>query len=320
MEDDSPETFPAESGFQEGGVSPLPQPPPRAPILQRLHPAAFAILSLVVIFFLYQVVAGGITLLLARGTITADNVSLVRWSTLVGQLVFILVPTLVLARLRTGTWLRYFRVRLPEVRELLATVVAVFALQQVMQCYMFFQEAIPLPAPVKEIVDQFKQVIEETYRLLVQSRSMGEFLLVVVVVAFVPAITEELLFRGLVQRSFEDAAGGVRGAILAGVIFGAYHLNPFSFVPLIALGIFFGLLVYRSQNITLAIMAHFFNNFVACVAAYLQLDDNFVALAPERSPSAETILMNFMVFGMVFFAASYYFVRITSPPKESAER
>jgi membrane protease YdiL (CAAX protease family) len=319
MQDQASHTLPAGSGPPEGGSSLDSGLPPRPPFLQRLHPVAFAILSLILVFFLYQVVAGGITLLLANGKITSDNVSLVRWSTLIGQLVFLLVPTLVLVRLRTGTWLQYFRIHLPEAREVIVTVVAVFALQQVLQCYMFLQEAIPLPAPVKEIVDQFKQIIEETYRLLVQSHSAWEFLGVVIVVALVPSITEEFLFRGLVQGSFEEAAGGLRAAILSGVIFGAYHLNPFSFVPLISLGIYFGFLVYRSQNIALAVSAHFFNNFLACVAAYLQLDDDFVAFSPAHSPSWEAILVNFVVFGMVFLAASYYFVRITSPVKESPD-
>ena len=291
-------------------------PPGRQPFFQRLHPVAFALISLVLVFFLYQVVAGGITLLLSRGKITVDTVPLVRWSTLVGQLLFILVPTLVLVRLRTGSWVQFLRIRLPEPTQIIVSIVAVFALQQVLQCYMFLQEAIPLPAPVQEFVDQFKQIIEETYRLLVQSQSVWEFLFVVVVVALVPSITEELLFRGLVQRSFEEARGGLWGAVFAGVIFGAYHLNPFSFVPLISLGIYFGFLVYRSQNITIAISAHFFNNFIACVAAYLQLDDEFVAVSPGHSPSPDMLFANFILFAVVFLAASYYFVRITSPAQE----
>jgi membrane protease YdiL (CAAX protease family) len=311
---------------------PSPSSPPDAPqevadrlspeqgivsFFQRLHPVAFAILSLALIFLLYQVVAGGITLLLFKGRVTVDNVHLVRWSTFVGQLMFILVPTLILVRLRTGRWFQYFRVKLPEAREVILTVIAVFALQQVLQCYMFLQEAIPLPAPLKEVIDQFKQILEETYRLLVETHSLGEFLFVVLVVAFVPAIVEELLFRGLVQRSFEEARGGLWGAVVAGLIFGVYHVNPFSFVPLVSLGIYFGFLVYRSQNITLAVSAHFFNNFVACVAAYLQLDENFIAVGPGRSPSAMVIGANFLAFTVVFLAATYYFVRVTAPAPES---
>lgn len=280
------------------------------PLLRRIAPIPFAVLSLAVIFFLYQVVAGAITLIISQGKVTLDNVQLVRWSTLIGQVLFILVPTLILARLRGVATRQYFRLRALNVKDILLVLLAVFALQQMLQCYMLLQDAIPLPSPVRNIVDQVKRILEETYRVLVVSHSPGEFIFVVIVVALVPAFVEELLFRGLVQKSFEEAHGGLTAAIAAGVIFGAYHLNPLSIVPLALLGTFFGFVVYRSQNISLAILSHFFNNFVACVAAYLQFDDNFVIVSPGQAPSAQLVLTNFLLFSVVFLAATYYFARV----------
>jgi membrane protease YdiL (CAAX protease family) len=146
----------------------------------------------------------------------------------------------------------------------------------------------------------------------VLARSPGEFVVVVFTVALVPAVSEELLFRGLVQRSIEQAVGGMRGAIMTGVIFGAYHLNPFNIVPLVALGVYFGFIVFRSKNITLAVSAHFFNNFIACAAIYLQLRDDFVVIAPWGGASPATQLENFALFSLVFVAATYYFIMITN--------
>jgi membrane protease YdiL (CAAX protease family) len=286
--------------------------PPNEPWIRRLSPVAFALVSLTLIFFLYQFVAGGVTLLLANGKVTEDNVSLIRWSTIIGQLLCILLPTLLLARRRHGNLVEFFRFSVPTPQETVVTIVAVFALQQMAQGYMAMQDAIPLPAPVKTYVDIFKKLFEETYRVLVQAHSPWEFMLVVVTVAVVPALSEELLFRGLVQRSVEEATGGLKAAIIAGVIFGAYHLNPFSIVPLAALGIYFGFIVYRSRSIIVAIAAHFFNNFVACVAIYLQLDDDFVAIAPGSTPTAQMIVANFALFTLVFVGATMYFIHLTS--------
>jgi membrane protease YdiL (CAAX protease family) len=286
--------------------------PPNEPWIRRLSPVAFALVSLTLIFFLYQFVAGGVTLLLANGKVTEDNVSLIRWSTIIGQLLCILLPTLLLARRRQGNLVEFFRFSVPTPQETVVTIVAVFALQQMAQGYMAMQDAIPLPAPVKTYVDIFKKLFEETYRVLVQAHSPWEFMLVVVTVAVVPALSEELLFRGLVQRSVEEATGGLKAAIIAGVIFGAYHLNPFSIVPLAALGIYFGFIVYRSRSIIVAIAAHFFNNFVACVAIYLQLDDDFVAIAPGSTPTAQMIVANFALFTLVFVGATMYFIHLTS--------
>jgi len=296
----------------------IPGPPPsppsagiRTPFFRRMPPLAFAIVSLVIVFFLYQIVAGVIVLLVFKGRITVDNVQLFRWTTLFGQLAFILLPTIILTRLRDDHVGAFLRVRLPGVQETFATFVAVFALQQVLQGYMMAQDAIPLPQQIQRYVDMLKQMFEETYRVLVSAHSPVEFVFVVIVVALAPAVAEELLFRGLVQRSLEQEAGGLRGAILAGIIFGAYHLNPLSVVPLMALGIFFGYVVYRSQNITLAISAHFFNNFLACTAVFLNLRDDFVAIAPQGNPPSGIILLNSALFLVVFLGATLYFIRLT---------
>ena len=295
-------------------VPPSPAPPqapgPRVPFLRRMNPVLFSLFALALIFVLYQIVGGVITLVVARGEITLSNVTLVRWATLLGQLLFILVPTVWLARKRHGALPEFFRLRVPEVRHLVATMVAVFALQQMLQAYMVVQDMIPLPQDLQRMLDTLKKLLEETERVLVQANGPGEFLFVILVVEFVPAVSEELLFRGLVQRNLE-AAGGWKGPVITGIIFGLYHFNPFTLLPLVALGVYFGFIVYRSGNITLSMSAHFFNNFVACSAVYLRLDDNFVALAPDAIPTLKLALSNFAIFSVVFVAATLYFIKST---------
>ncbi len=68
-------------------------------------------------------------------------------------------------------------------------------------------------------------------------------------------------------------------AVLAGTIFGLFHLNPFDIVALAGLGIFLGLLRYRSQSLLLPILAHFLNNAMAVFAAYVGMDNDNLAAA-----------------------------------------
>lgn len=293
--------------------SPVPpmQPQERIPLLQRIHPALFALLALGLIFFLYQIVGGGITLLLTKGSLTDMDVSLMRWTTLAGQILFILIPTLLLTRARYGDVIDFLRLHVPHYREIIASTIGMFALQQLMQGYLLLQDSIPLPPDLQKMVDTFKQMIDQTYRVLVTAGNPVEFVFVVVTVALVPAVCEELLFRGLVQGALGQVVGGLRAAVLAGIIFGLYHLNPFSLVPLVVLGVYFGYLVYRSGSITVSISAHFFNNFIACVALFLNVDDDFIMLAPSGHASWPILFGNFVLFGLVFVGATYYFIMIT---------
>jgi len=287
------------------------QPPERLPLLRRMNPVAYVVLVLGVIFFLYQIVGGGITFLLSRGGVTEMNVTLMRWMTLAGQVVLILVPTLLLTRARYPDIKNFLRLNVPDHREIIASTIAVFALQQLLQVYMLLQDAIPLPPELQKLINTFKELIDQTYRVLVTARDPLEFVFVVVTVALVPAVCEEVLFRGLIQGTLERGVGGIRAAVVAGVIFGAYHLNPFSLVPLVVLGVYFGYMVYRSGSLGVAISAHFFNNFVACLALYLNVNDDFIALAPTGNWTWPVLLGNFALFALVFLAATYYFMMIT---------
>jgi membrane protease YdiL (CAAX protease family) len=197
----------------------------------------------------------------------------------------------------------------------MVVLLSVFALQQVLQGYMFLQEEIPIPDSIERTIAPYKEMIEQTYRVLVTTDSIPELLFVVLVIAVVPAIAEELLFRGLIQSNLEQVFKGPFAAVTAGLVFAAYHLVPFTFVPLAILGIYFGYIVYRSQNLTLAIAAHFFNNFLACVALYFSLDEDFVAMAPLGEAPSALIAANSVFFLLVFIVSARLFFRMTARPE-----
>jgi len=77
------------------------------------------------------------------------------------QIIGILLPALVLIRLRTPGRPGYLRMKLPSPVEIVVTVVAVFSLQQVLQGYLALQEAIPLPDNVRVIVERIKELLRK---------------------------------------------------------------------------------------------------------------------------------------------------------------
>lgn len=294
----------------EGRLLPAPQT-----FLEKhgISPLLFGILVLIAVFFSYQLIGGLIAYVLVGATPTAQNVTGFRITTGISQIVFLLVPTLLLVRLATFTPMDYLRIRRPDVRALLLPVVGIFSLQQMLQIYLIFQEKIPVPEQVQSALQSYKHLIEEAYGMLVGTNSVSELLFVIFVIALIPAVVEEVLFRGLVQRSFENALGSTRGLLLTGVIFGAYHLNPFSLVPLVALGIYLGFLAMRANSLWVSMAAHFYNNAMACVAIYLQQDDDAIVTGNPHEMSLGLLLGTFWFFGVLFLLSTYYFVHVTRP-------
>ena len=277
-----------------------------------IHPLLFAFGSLVFVFLLYQIGGGVLTFLIIGTTsITRDNVWAMRWLTIAGQLCFILVPTLFLAWLFTIRLREVFQWRVPGLRESTLALLALFSLQRVFEAYMFFQERIPMPEIFREIIEPIKKMFEELTKVLLRADSPLELLVVVLVVAIVPAIVEELLFRGLIQKIFERLMSPVVSAVLAGTIFGLYHVNPFDIVPLVGLGVFFGLLRYRSQSLLVPIAAHFFNNLMAVLASFYGVQDDSLLTAAQTSTGTPVMIFELIGFAALFFVTFVLYLRLT---------
>jgi hypothetical protein len=279
-----------------------------------IRPIVFAFLSLAIVFMLYQVGGGVITFLLIDVTrISRDNVSLFRLFTMLGQIFLIFFPTLLLARLLSTRWKTVFPPRAPSWRESFAAIIGLLSLQRVFEVYMYFQGKIPIPDTLQRLIEPIRQMLDQMVKTLLESNSVYEFLFVVTVVAFVPAIVEEFLFRGLVQNSFSRSMKPLPAAILTGVIFGLFHLNPFEAIPLIGIGCFLSFVRYRSFSLVLPILLHFLNNLLAVIAETLKMGDEKIIMAPTTDqPGILILLAQLFIFGGIFVASVKFYIQSTA--------
>ena len=107
-------------------------------------------------------------------------------------------------------------------------------------------------------------------KLLLGSTAVSDLLINLLVIAIIPAIGEELLFRGVIQKQF-IALTESKGAavVLTSLLFSALHMQFFGFLPRFALGVLLGFLYVWSGSLWLPIMAHFFNNATAVILVWL---------------------------------------------------
>ena len=107
-------------------------------------------------------------------------------------------------------------------------------------------------------------------RILTTFRSPGQLLVALLVIALLPAIGEELLFRGILQRRVVAMTGSVHTGIwVTAILFSAIHVQFYGFVPRMLLGALFGYLYLWSGNLWVAMLAHFVNNGFTVLMVYL---------------------------------------------------
>ena len=252
----------------------MPEDPERR---YRFNPIWFAITSLLIVFFLYQIVGGGLTVYLFGIIPSGDQTVAFRLATMGAEILFILIPAIFLSRIQTMRWKSLLRYRKTDWVFIPLAVVGVISLEQLLELYLYIQSLIPLPGPLQHLVNQFQTAIEQTYKVLITAHSPLGFLFVLLIIGVIPAICEESMFRGLVQGNFEMSMSRRKAIIVTGLIFGLYHLDPFTFVALCALGIYLSYLVSVSESIIVPMAAHFTNNFVSAFVVYDTGKDSFIA-------------------------------------------
>lgn len=136
-----------------------------------------------------------------------------------------------------------------------------------------WNQGIQLPeslAGIEKMLRGLEDQLGELTKYLTVFDSTVQLVLAVVVIAILPAVGEELVFRGIIQREFFRGTGNIHLSIwISAAIFSAIHLQFYGFVPRLLLGALFGYVYYWSGNLWMPILAHFVNNGFTVIAMYL---------------------------------------------------
>lgn len=110
---------------------------------------------------------------------------------------------------------------------------------------------------------------EQQAMLLSNLKSWGEFFMAIVIMAFFPALFEEIFFRGALQNLFERWwKMPLLAVLVTSLLFSLIHLSIYLFLSRVLLGFVLGLMYQRSKNIWVNIVAHFLNNTVAVIQMF----------------------------------------------------
>ncbi len=144
---------------------------------------------------------------------------------------------------------------------------------------------------------------------LTQFDSVGYFLLALLVIGVVAGITEEYLFRGILQTQLLRWTKNHHAAIwISAILFSAFHVQFFGFVPRVMLGALFGYLYVWSGNLIVPIVAHFINNGLQVVAMYLY-QQGIITMemdSPEAAPWPAVFIGTLIFSALIYYYKKYH--------------
>lgn len=162
----------------------------------------------------------------------------------------------------------------------------------ILAAYPFIQKSyewnslLPLPDWALEL----ETTTNESLRDLLTMNSLGEFLLSIFVIAVIPGIGEEVIFRGIIQKEFYRWFNKKWIAVwLAAILFSAMHMQFQGFLPRLLLGAGLGYLYLLTKNLWIPIIIHFLNNAAPIIAMYV-FGTDLADLSPEESPDIHILI------------------------------
>lgn len=163
--------------------------------------------------------------------------------------------------------------------------------------FNWFIELFPWLSFFQDLQDQMLEIITG----FIKSDNAAFYGLIYI--ALVPAVFEEIMFRGYIQRALEKSWGIKAAIIVSGFMFGAYHLQPGNLLPLSFLGMIFAYITYISNSLIPAMVLHFINNGAQVV--YGSMNPEFLEAAADPTdiglPWFMIILSVLVTSSLLFF-------------------
>jgi membrane protease YdiL (CAAX protease family) len=177
----------------------------------------------------------------------------------------------------------------------------------VMEFISNINENLNLPKWMRDEEDALKKVSDN----MLQMKTIGSMFFNLVFIGLVTAIAEELLFRGALQTILMRWTKNKHAAVwITAILFSAFHMEFFGFIPRLMLGVLFGYFVAWSGSIWPAIWGHFVNNGTVVVITYLAQKKIWnIDLDDQHMFNITMYIVSFIITIFLLFIYRYIAVR-----------
>lgn len=233
----------------------------------------FAVLGIAIVFFIDGFEG-------VKGTAANDYryISSFKILLVAQQIGLFLAPAVLLSIVERKRLPKFYGMKAPKVNLLLLVAILSICWMPLMAFANEWNQKMVFPEFLKGVERWMREMensaTKATEAILKMNNPVALFVNLLVI-AVTPAICEEFIFRGAVQRIIFRLKSNPHVAIwLSAAIFSAIHFQFYGFLPRLLLGAAFGYVYFWTGSIWYAVFAHFLNNaYAVSVAYYLQVNN-----------------------------------------------
>ena len=225
---------------------------------------------------LLTIVSALISLLLSSLITGGDlsRISAIKTAQFLQSVGLFVIPPLLLAFFWSSQPFTYLRInRLPSFKSAIFAIIVMIAAIPAINFLGELNHAVRFPDYLsfleKYMMEMEAKAEELTHKMLAVS-TLPDLLINIGLIAVIPAVGEELFFRGIIQRMLQDKLKMHMAVWITAFIFSSIHFQFYGFIPRLLMGAFLGYLYVWTNNLWVPILAHFTNNALAVVFFYLK--------------------------------------------------
>jgi len=142
----------------------------------------------------------------------------------------------------------------------------------------------------------------QIYESLIGDRTTSSFVVCIVFMALLPALAEEVFFRGFLMNVFNGIFNNMHVAILiTAFLFSAMHLQFMKFIPMFFLATVFGYAAYWTGSILTSIVAHFINNSLAVIQLFYFSDGDYAKSLDQSQSLSLPVNITLIIAAITLF-------------------
>ncbi|WP_321290738.1 CPBP family intramembrane glutamic endopeptidase [uncultured Sunxiuqinia sp.] len=260
--------------------------------------AAFIILVSFLLVFVLSILAvvpvigvSGITDGLSGENLSdPSTIALLKYFQVVQSVGLFVLPPLVIAYLYDGNIVSYLNLRQKiDTQSIILGLLAVLAAGPLVGFLGELNQQMTFPESMAGFENWMRTMEDSATEMIdrfIQVETVWGLLFNLFMIAVIPAIGEELLFRGVIQKIFTQMTKNYHWGIwISAFVFSALHMQFYGFLPRMLLGGLFGYLLVYSGSLWLPILAHFFNNAIGVLALHSEQGSETVEAINQYSDS-----------------------------------
>lgn len=286
------------------------------PVIQLIAAVSIVILAGTLLLYLF-VFAGSMifgTDMSEMLSITSEGVgfreeSILKYLQFSQQIALFVIPAIVIAMLLRRGKESFMKIdKFPESIPVLMVIMLALLIIPVASYTGMLNSKMGFPdwlSGVEEWMRTKEDIASDLTGLLIKSTGIGGLMINILIMAAIPSIAEEMIFRGVLQQILSRIfRSGHAGIWITAILFSAVHLQFFGFLPRLILGLGFGYLFFWGGNLWLPIIAHFINNTVPIVMSHFI---EWKGLSDKASGLVEKQILLPLVPALLVVGIFYYF-------------